>query len=308
VPVPALWAQAPAPSPATPASTPPTTPPAQAQDSSESPIDVDSNVGYIDSALTRNVWRLRVDSAWGNNHPTRAEFFYAKGGLPGSPGPPRPETNVDYQEYLSYLEWLIVPRLSAFVEGGVRALNPTVNNNETGPGDVNAGFKWTFLTCDEGLATFQLRTYVPTGNKHEGLGTGHVSLEPALLFNYHPIEGLTFEGEVRYWVPVGGTDFAGDVLRYGLGLSWGERSTDSFWMTPVLEWVGWTVLSGKQLDVVAPDVATVQSAAGQTIVNAKCGVRMGLNNRADLYVGYGRGLTGPVWYRDVVRVEFRWLF
>ena len=57
----------------------------------------------------------------------------------------------------------------------------------------------------------------------------------------------------------------------------------------------------------------VQDANGDTIVNAKVGVRTmlgkpvgnGLMNRADVYAGYGRALTGEVWYKDLMRFELR---
>ena len=39
----------------------------------------DSSVGYIDTAIPGNVFRLRFDTAYNNNRPNRAEFFYAKG-------------------------------------------------------------------------------------------------------------------------------------------------------------------------------------------------------------------------------------
>jgi hypothetical protein len=43
---------------------------------------------------------------------------------------------------------------------------------------------------------------------------------------------------------------------------------------------------------------------GDTIVNAKLGLRIGSGN-ADFYASYGRALTGDVWYKDIVRLEFR---
>jgi hypothetical protein len=33
-----------------------------------------------------------------------------------------------------------------------------------------------------------------------------------------------------------------------------------------------------------------------------------LGEQAGLFVGYGRAVTGERWYRDIVRVEFRWLY
>ncbi len=58
---------------------------------------------------------------------------------------PRPERRVDYQDVLGYLEWVAAPRVSLFVEGPYRFLNPQVNANVSGFGDMNAGFKWAFV-------------------------------------------------------------------------------------------------------------------------------------------------------------------
>jgi len=67
--------------------------------------------------------------------------------------------------------------------------------------------------------------------------------------------------------------------------------------------VVWSVLGGKE-----SAGTTIISAAGDTIVNFKVGVRFGLGDRADIYTGYGRPLTGDVWYKDIFRVEFRLFF
>ena len=74
--------------------------------------------------------------------------------------------------------------------------------------------------------------------------------------------------------------------------------------------------SAKQVYVTGLAPSTPMSlvnSAGKTIVNAKMGVRVGFGDlletgwfsSSDLYVGYGRALTGDVWYRDILRVEYR---
>src|SRR5207237_8087536 len=114
--------------------------------------------------------------------------------------------------------------------------------------------------------------------------------------------------EFRDWIPIDGSDFAGNVLRYGVGLSYLAVDGCRFRVIPVGEIVGWTVLSGKELAD-----GSVKDASGDTIVNAKAGVRLGFGSAedrgflsgSDLYVGYGRALTGTVWYKDILRVEYR---
>lgn len=280
---------------------------AQAPDDDGGPVIRDSGVGYIDSAVPTSQLRLRFDSAWRNNRPTRAEFFYPKGGAAG-PGLPTPDPRIDYQDLSAYLEIAYQGRFSVFVESPYRFLNPTRNDNTSGFSDLNAGFKWAFWETDASLLTAQLRGYFPTGDSERGLGTHHASLEPGLLFQHRFSENLLLEGEARYWVALGGTNFAGEAVRYGLGLTWGQRSPDAWWATPVTEVVGWTFLSGQELVFTGTTTTAIQDAHGDTIVNAKVGLRFGRGEHWDLYAGYGRALTGEVLYKDTVRFELRWKF
>jgi hypothetical protein len=264
----------------------------------------DSSVGYIDPAIPGDVFRFRFDAAYNDRRPTRAEFFYPKG-APSGPGLPVPEPRVDYQELSAYLEMAASERLSGFINLPVRFLNPEVNANHAGFADLDAGFKFAFLQGDDQMATFQLRTYAPTGDSHRGLGTHHVSLEPALLLYNRLTDRLGLESEVRLWVPVGGTNFAGEIIRYGIGLHYDLCRTSHCTFTPVAELVGWTALDGKESVVPPSGIAFVHDAGGETIVNAKLGLRVKFGDRADLYSGYGRPLTGDRWYENILRVEFR---
>jgi hypothetical protein len=268
----------------------------------------DSRVGYIDDAIPGTLFRLRLEAGYNFRRPTRAEFFYPQS-APGGPGLPTPEPRIDYQDLSGYLEVAATDRLSGFVEVPWRFLNPEVNPDHNGLGDVNVGFKYAFVDRPDLVTTFQFRTYAPSGDAHRGLGTDHVSLEPALLV-YRPLtERLGFEGEARLWVPVGGTDFAGEVVRYGTGLHYDLVRTCRLRVSPVAELIGWTVLSGKESQAFLPgDVVAVGDAAGDTIVNAKLGVRVGLGDLGDVYAGYGRPLTGDRWYENVFRVEWRLAF
>lgn len=263
-----------------------------------------SRVGYIDNAIPGDLFRFRYDSSYGNNRPTRAEFFWPRAGSSDAPGPPGREFNVDYQDFWAYLEKSVTERFSAFVELPVRLVNPAVDPNAGGVGDLNAGLKYAFLYSDDLVASFQFRTYVPTGDGRLGLGTRHVSLEPAVLVWKPLTEDLLLEGEFRVWLPVEGTSFSGQVLRYGLGLSYNLGDED-LWVAPVAEVVGWTVLGGKVSDVQPLGSAVVLSANGDTIVNVKLGLRVGMTPRSGFYAGYGRVLSGDRWYQDTFRVEFR---
>lgn len=271
------------------------------------PVVSDSKVGYIDSAIPADMLRLRYDPTYGNLRPSRAEFFYARTDPPG-PGLKLPERRVDYQDLTAYAETALFPNLSAFVELPVRFLNPDLNPNTGGMADMNAGFKLAFIEDEARVVSFQLRTYAPTGDADRGLGTNHISLEPALLFHRALSDRVCLEGELRYWIPIGGTDFAGDVIRYGLGLGFDVIRTGHSRVSLVTEFVGWTVLGGKSSQLFPSGVVRVQDATGDTIVNGKVGVRFGLSDRMDFFTGWGRPVTGERWYDNVLRLELRLLF
>jgi hypothetical protein len=75
----------------------------------------------------------------------------------------------------------------------------------------------------------------------------------------------------------------------------------------VAEVMGWTVLNGKETAAIGSNIFEIRSAGGDSMLNVKLGVRTAFE-KCDLYVGYGRPLTGAVWYKDIARVEFRMFF
>lgn len=286
---------------------------AQSQPSSSSSSSEDegrttrsnTDLGYIDSAVPRDQIYLRYDSGYGFDFANRAEFFYARS-QPGGPGLPRQERSIDYQDLSAYAELKVADCASVFVEAPFRWLNPAINDNHAGFGDVNGGFKVAWL-LDDVVATFQLRAFAPTGAASRGLGTRHASIEPALLVFARLDERIGVAGELRYWVPLGGTDFAGEVLRYGVGVRYDLFQETPVRVSPIVELVGWSVLSGRASRVTEAGVVDLRGASG-TILNLKVGARFGLGEQVDLYAGYGRALTGERWYEDLARVELRFRY
>jgi hypothetical protein len=271
------------------------------------PTVSDSRDGYIDGAIPGNQFRLRFDASYDDNRPNRAEFFYPKP-APRGPGLPLPEPRVDFQDLSAYLEAGASDRLSGFVEVPWRFLNPEVNTDHNGLGDMNAGFKYAFLRDRDLVASFQFRTWIPTGDSHRGLGNDHVSLEPELLLWMAVTDRCGLESELRYWAPIGGTDFAGDIVRYGVGVHYDLPRVANVQLSPTATLVGWTVLGGKVGFSRPSGLPTVEDAAGETIVNFKVGVRAGFERWGDAFVGYGHALTGDRWYADTIRLEWRLTF
>jgi len=252
---------------------------------------------------------------------------------PNAPGPsgtvipgmilssPLIETDLDYQEIRLDYEYALRHNFSLFAEVPVRFTDGETLGSESGLGDVRAGFKWGLLDNPQHHLTFQLRGYFPTGDAKKGLGTDHASVEPGLLYYGRLNEGWTMAAELRYWIPIDGStgrpevypdDYAGDVLRYGLGFGYDFQLASGTTVTPVLELVGWSVLGGVALSSADGTPAGTgvpgfgyRKTDGENIANLKFGLRFGFRDQRSLYVGYGAALSSDVWYDDVVRVEYR---
>jgi hypothetical protein len=275
-----------------------------------------TGAGYVDPAIPVTQYRMRVDAAIDDNRPDRADFFYNVRTLP--PGHP-PVDHINFQQLSNYFEWAMVPRFSVWADLPVRWVDfffhdPAVGQlTHSGLSDVQFGFKYAILYDPSEILTFQWRTYAPTGDATTGLGRGNWNVEPALLYYRRLTSRLFFEGELEDFTPIAARDnYAGNVMTYGGSLSFLLYNRTTFRVVPVTELVGWHVFSGKETTA----TGAVKSAAGENIVNAKFGIRIGLGelvqpgflNRVDFYVGYGRALTGTVWYKDIVRAEFRLRF
>jgi hypothetical protein len=263
--------------------------------------------GYIDYAVVGNFFRFRFDAAYDNPTPDRAEFLYRQADLAQGIG----DWGVDFQDFSPYLELAWNERLSFFVETPIRLINGEMTGATGGFSDMNAGFKYALIASPDEYLTLQLRVYAPTGDADRFLGNGHATIEPGILYYRRWSERISLYGELRDWIPVGGTKtddgrhFAGNILRYGVGAGYDllnpYYACNNQRLMAVGEMVGWTVLGGQVTNF---EDFEVESASGDTIVNAKVGMRYCVNQHS-FYAGYGRALTGDIWYQDVLRFEYR---
>jgi hypothetical protein len=208
-----------------------------------------------------------------------------------------------------------------FPEPGVRGSGDaeSFNNNTGGLGDIDFGVKAALIADPDRYLTLQFRTYVPTGVASVGMGTGHVSLEPSLLFYQRLTNRLIFQAQAGDWIPIGGTPLAGNVVDWGFGFGYDAYRNGTFKVTPVVEMLGWDVLSGGETVfqpipilpgqvTVLPNNHGVRNAAGDTIINSKIGTRSYWGNGQSIYLGWGHALTADRWYRDDARIEYRLTF
>ena len=264
--------------------------------------------GYLDPAAPMNVFRLRYDSEHDINRPDRAEFFYAKSGLLGGRGVDELQSTLDMQVLTAYLEVAPTSRFSFFAHLPYRNVTEAADSDvDRGLSDVDFGMKAALILQPDQVLSLQLKAYAPSGDASLGLGNGHWTFEPSLLAWKKLGEKTQIYAQLGDWIPLTGSDFAGNVLEYGVGVSYTAFERGCFRISPVVEMLGWSVLSGKEFTGLETPIPMVVDAAGTTIVNAKVGVRLEAGAQS-LYVGYGRALTSDIWYRDIFRVEYRLQF
>ncbi|MCA9073263.1 MAG: transporter, partial [Planctomycetaceae bacterium] len=198
----------------------------------------------IDTVVPYPSVRLRIDNHYGLALPDRAEYFWAEPNV----GPKNAEQSVDYQRY-SVRQEIGGDSFAFFTEAPLISLDPVINPNTTGMGDLIVGQK--MLLTNPKNRKWQvaqiLTTVFNTGSAHRGLGNGNTALEPGLLIRRTLSETTYLHGELKYWIPLGGDpQHSGEVLRYSVGLSTVAYQTDDFAAMPTLELVTRTVTSGKK--------------------------------------------------------------
>jgi hypothetical protein len=307
-----------------PTQTPKPSKPKPSTDSDRPPIE-GSMVGYIDNAIVGSEVRIRFDAGFGDNFPDRAEFFYAQCGCDsgGARGPqPGLATNLNFQQLYMRGEYAPMKRLSFFAELPVRWIQPlsfapgTGGSfpNQSGISDVQAGFKLAFIATPQRYLTFQFAALFPSGDSTRGLGTGHYSVTPEILFFQKFSDRFSFEAQVGDTHPTSSSGnvngFAGDVFMYGFGPSYVAYRGERVRIAPVVELVGWRVIGGLENNAafLTSPSGPVVSTDGTNIVNLKIGARTSIGNHNSFYVGFGQALTHEFWYRHLLRVEYRYTF
>ena len=258
----------------------------------------------IDAAQPANVFRIRFDAAYDHERPDRAEYFWAR--TQDGKGPDSAERNVDYQEIRFYLERR-TERSSAFTEIPLRVLDPEVNPNTTGLSDINFGVKSILFEGEQYQLTSIFRTYILSGLDRRGLGTGHVSMEPGILGNYRLSDYTYLHGEFKFFFPIAGdSDFSGEVLRYGVGLShvWSESSSLGCTLIPTIELVGWSVLDGME----TTPTGTAVDIDPEGILNVQPGLRIVFGESFELGISGAFAISGNHWYEELLRLDLRWFF
>jgi hypothetical protein len=286
---------------------------------------------FVDAARPITQMRIRYDSAWDFKNPDRAEYFWAREmtpqiqqiavcrgpNLPGK-GPSCISKTIDYEELTMYNE-ASTGRIGVFVELPYRevdfnnpgAVNQAICCTQSQFADMNVGTKTLLLDCELLQLSFQFKTFIPIGSAGKGMGTSHVSLEPALLLNLKLSSSTYLQAESAYWIPIGGDPI------YEANIWHNHFSLNHILWCPCkdLQLIGtaelneWTIFGGAYT---IPDYTLngnfLATSASTSMLSGGPGIRGILCEKYDIGVGSAFAFTGSRWAKDMLRAEFRWRF
>ncbi|WP_406695646.1 hypothetical protein V5E97_32035 [Singulisphaera sp. Ch08] len=267
---------------------------------------------FVDPARPRTQKRLRWDHGYSLWFPDRSEYFWARSFRGPGPQPRRPVTKsgrpvygerlLNYDQLYVYME-AALPRFSIFTEIPYRSTSPDLTDHHAGFADMNVGTKSLLLDCDLIQLTLQVKTYIPIGSVSDGLGNGHVSLEPSLLMALHLAPHTYLQGQIAEWVPLGGDpDYAGAILHYHMSMNhllW--KVMPDVPLIGTLEFNGWSFQDGA---FTAP-ILGPQNSSGDSYLSLGPGLRMAVCNYIDFGVGTAFSLNSPNWGDPLIRSEIR---
>lgn len=218
-----------------------------------------------------------------------------------------------YNELYMYTE-AATDKVGAYVAQPYREVEPLDFSGDrgTGFGDLKIGVKTLFLDCELMQISFLMETSVPTGSPSDAAGTGHVSINPSLLFAIKLAPYTYWQSQVGEYFAVGGDkDFSGSVLRY---------STSVNHVFPVLcgldlvwtgEFFGYTFQGGRYTD----PVLGIQDANGDPLLrqgnsylSVGSGVRLVICDKVDFGYALAKSITDDNLADWMSRFEFRWRF
>lgn len=262
---------------------------------------------FMDTVRPKTYTRFRWDNGQNLKQPDRVEWFWARLGASGGggKGPRRAETRVNYDELSIYQE-VASGNAAFFFETTYRSVDPTVNDHHANFGDLTAGAKSLWVDCEFWNFGFQFKTYIPTGNPLNGIGTGHTSLEPSFLSTLKCSNDTYLQTQVAYWISVGGDRFyEGTVWHYHASLNHRWCCCGPLQFLTTHEVHGWTFVDGALTDFDRADRGFPRKASGESYISTATGARLIICD--DFEIGFGANffVTNDHFAQQLYRTEFK---
>jgi hypothetical protein len=266
---------------------------------------------FLDAARPITQFKLRYDALLGMDFPDRAEFFWAQTGGNGK-GPKLAEQQLDSHD-LYLISEVGSSKFSVTTEIPYRHVVPDVNASTGGFADIRIATKSLLVDCELMQFSFQMKTFIPTGNFTKGLGLGHVALEPSVLCTMKLTPRCYLQSQLAEWIPIGGDQgFQGSVLHYHFSLNGVLcRPATDLQVVGSLEMGGWHFQNGSFSDPAILDGEgrpIPQSAVQQSFYAVGAGLRLVMCDKMDVGVGAEFGLGNLHIFDQLFRTEFRYRF
>jgi len=248
--------------------------------------------------------RIRWDRGFNFNFPDTAEYFWGKINTKGPAGlaAQRVPNNMRWDDLMFYQE-IGTPGggASTFVETPYRSIQTDNNPGASGFTDMNVGFKSVLLDRELLLLSMQFKTFIPIGLARNGLGVGHVSLEPSLLAHLKLTPSTYLQTQLAYWIPLGGTGgFMGSVFHYHASVNHNLCNFACVKVIGTLEMNGWSY-RGQFTDV----DGVARGLNGSNFLSAGPGIRFQICDVADIGVGTAFGFGNRHGPEELYRTELR---
>lgn len=288
---------------------------------------------FADYARPRTITRIRYDNLEDMTRPDRNQFWinnvtptqaFRQAGRTAALFARLQQVYL-YQEAAS-------ERASFFVEYPYRQINQSWAPTQAGFGDINFGSKSLLFDREMLQITFQFRTFMPTGNFTNNLGTGQFALDPSLLTSLKLGPETYFQGQFGNWIPLGGPGvnrkLAGGIFYWFMSLNQVLcYFTPDSPLIATLEMDGWSFEDGgftpsiiadpnhnarphnPNRSVVAKPHPAIPDGGGVSYFNIGPGLRQSICNRID----FGGAITWATdsaahWAQPWFRFELRILF
>jgi hypothetical protein len=276
---------------------------------------------FADYARPRTVTRIRYDNLEAMTRPDRNQYWMNQVTLLRSnPNRRFVDPRARLQQVYLYQE-AAGERGSLFVEYPYRQLNSNWEPTQAGFGDVNFGVKSLLFDCEMLQLSFQMRTYMPSGDFSHNLGTGQFVVDPSILTSLKLSPTTYFQGQFGNWTPVGGpggnSKIAGGIFYWFMSLNqvlW--YATPDSPLIATLEMDGWSFENGGYTKFIPAGqtmakgfgTGLVPDGGGVTYFNIGPGLRQSVCNRLD----FGGAITWATntahWAQPWFRFEVRFLF
>jgi hypothetical protein len=267
---------------------------------------------FADYARPRTVTRFRYDNLENMIKPDRNQFWIMSDASQLKSAKIITNPQMRLQQVYLYQE-VAAGSGSFFVEIPYRQINPNFMQSQSGFSDINFGIKSLFYDHELLQMSFQFRTYTPSGNAMNNLGTGHFALDPSIMGSLKLGPDTYLQGQFGNWIPLGGNAQLAGGIFYGLTsvnqVLWYPRQDSPLIAT--LEMDFWAFENGGYTNAIRPDGKTPQifeKGGGVAYFNIGPGLRQSICNKVDFGGAITFATASPHWAQPWFRFEVRFLF